>query len=82
VVAQPDLVAKRFGAFCAFPVDGERGLKARFAAAGLDLAKFVLLVAPRGAQANVALFLLPQPRQPGGGLGLKCFAACYDDIVL
>jgi hypothetical protein len=37
VVAQPDLAALRLGAFCAFPVDGEQGLKARFAAAGLDL---------------------------------------------
>jgi hypothetical protein len=30
----------------------------------------------------MVLFLLPQPRQPGGGLGLKCFAACYGDVAL
>jgi hypothetical protein len=82
VVAQPDLVAQRLGAFRAFPVDGEQGFEVSFAAAGLDLVKFFVLVAPRGAQANVVLFLLPQLRQPGGGLGLKCFAACYDDVVL
>jgi hypothetical protein len=37
VAVQPDLAAQRLGAFCEFFVDGEQGLKARFAAAGLDL---------------------------------------------
>jgi hypothetical protein len=50
VVAQPDLVAKRLGTFRAFPVDGEQGLEARFAAEGLDFDKLFVLVAPRGAQ--------------------------------
>jgi len=82
VVAQSDLAAHRLGAFRSFPVDGEQGLKARFPAAGLGLDKPIALVAWRGAQAIVVLFLLPQPRQPGGGLGLECFAACYGDVVL
>jgi hypothetical protein len=82
MVAQPVLAVQRLGAFRALPVDGERGLKVRFAAAGPDLVKSIVLVALRGAQANVVLFLLPRPRQPGGDLGLKCFAACYDDAVL
>jgi hypothetical protein len=64
VVAQPDLVAQRLGAFHVFPVDGEQGLKARFAAAGLYLYELIVLVAPRGTQANVVLFLLPQPGSP------------------
>jgi hypothetical protein len=63
-------------------LDGKQGLNAPFAAAGPDLEKVIVLVAPRGAQANMVLFLLPQPRQLGGGFGLKCLAACYDDIVL
>ena len=71
VAAQPDLDAQRLGAFREFPVDGEQSLKVRFSAAGLDLNKLIALAAPNGAQANVVLFLLPQPRQPGGGLGLK-----------
>jgi hypothetical protein len=37
VVAQPNLVAQRLGAFRVFSVDSEQGLKARFTAAGLDL---------------------------------------------
>jgi hypothetical protein len=53
VVTQPDLVAQRLGAFRAFPVDGEKSLKTRFAAEVLDFDAFVVLVAPRGAQANV-----------------------------
>jgi hypothetical protein len=28
------------------------------------------------------LFFLPQPRQPGGGHGLKHFVACYDKAAL
>jgi hypothetical protein len=39
MAAQPDLVAHRLGAFRAFRVGGERRLKGRFAAAGLDLDK-------------------------------------------
>jgi hypothetical protein len=57
-------------------------VKVRFAAAGLDLDKSIVLVGPRGAQAKCGLVSLPQPRQPGGGLGLKCFPACYDDDAL
>ena len=37
VVAQPDLVTQRLCALRAFHVDGEKGLKFRFAAAELDL---------------------------------------------
>jgi hypothetical protein len=82
VAAQPGLVAQRLGAIRAFPVDGEKDLEVRFAAAGLDLDKFIVPAATRGAQANVFLFLLPQPRQPGGGLVFKYFAACYDGAGL
>jgi hypothetical protein len=71
VVAQPDLVAQRLGAFREFPVDGEQVLKVCLAAAGLDLDKSVIVVAPRGAQANAVLFRLPQPPQPGGGSALR-----------
>jgi hypothetical protein len=71
VAAQPGLVAQRLGAFRALPVDGKQGLKVRFSTAGLDLDTFLVLVAPRGAQANVVMFFLPQPRQPGGGLGFN-----------
>jgi hypothetical protein len=82
VAAQPDVAAQRLGVFRTFPVDGKQGLKVRFSTAGLDLYNFRVVIAPRGAQANVVSFLLSQPRQPGGGLGLKCFAACYGDVVL
>jgi hypothetical protein len=82
VAAQLHLAAQRLGAFRAFPVNGEQGSKVRFAAAGPDLDKPIELAAPRGAQANVVFFLLPQPRQPGGGLDLACFAASGGNVVL
>ncbi len=50
--------------------------------AGLDLDVFLVLSATCSAQANVAFFLLPQPRQPGSGLGLEGTAAGFDYVLL
>jgi hypothetical protein len=68
VVAQPGLAAQRLGAFRAFLSDGEQGLEVRYASAGLDLDKFIVLVAPRGANANLVYFFnaaaAPAGRKP------------------
>jgi hypothetical protein len=50
---------QRLGAFRAFPLDGEKSLKASFAALRFELDEFLVLVAPRTARANVALIVLP-----------------------
>jgi hypothetical protein len=71
------------GATMKYTCDAQRAPPRTMPSPPCSVAAFIFNSEPHtGARQMRSCFFLPQPRQPGGSLGLKGLVACYHGVVL